>query len=164
MRFVPRRRLEDAKLEMTPMIDVTFLLLIFFMCTLKFKTLEGALSAYLPDDAGPASVQAEPVERIDVVVEVVEPGTRVAPNGGPWTPGMARYRYGADRVLRYRVGPSACSDLDEVRAALTRVAALDPAPRIVLEPRDGVVHAEAVVMLEALTAAGFDEVTIHGAD
>jgi len=30
---------EEHELEMTPMIDVTFLLLIFFMCTLKFKTL-----------------------------------------------------------------------------------------------------------------------------
>ncbi|MEL6716433.1 MAG: biopolymer transporter ExbD, partial [Planctomycetota bacterium] len=39
---------EKHELEMTPMIDVTFLLLIFFMCTLKFKVLEGKLGAYLP--------------------------------------------------------------------------------------------------------------------
>ncbi|MDF1837417.1 MAG: biopolymer transporter ExbD, partial [Planctomycetota bacterium] len=39
-------------MDMTPMIDVTFLLLIFFMCTLKFKVLEGKLTAYLPKDVG----------------------------------------------------------------------------------------------------------------
>ena len=37
---------EKCELQMTPMIDVTFLLLIFFMCTLKFKVLEGKLGAY----------------------------------------------------------------------------------------------------------------------
>ena len=43
---------EKCELEMTPMIDVTFLLLIFFMCTLKFKVLEGKLGPYLPKDVG----------------------------------------------------------------------------------------------------------------
>ena len=41
-------------MEFTPMIDVVFLLLIFFMCTLKFKTLENKLTTYLPTDKGPA--------------------------------------------------------------------------------------------------------------
>ena len=36
---------DKCEMEMTPMIDVTFLLLIFFLCTLKFKLLEGKLQA-----------------------------------------------------------------------------------------------------------------------
>ncbi len=49
------------------MIDVTFLLLIFFMCTLNFRTLEGHLSAYLPKDAGvndglPAEPPTPPID------------------------------------------------------------------------------------------------------
>ena len=43
---------EEVKMELTPMIDVTFLILIVFMCTLKFKTLEGKLVSYLPTDQG----------------------------------------------------------------------------------------------------------------
>lgn len=43
---------EEVKLSLTPMIDVTFLLLIFFMCNIKFKMLEGKLAAYLPKDKG----------------------------------------------------------------------------------------------------------------
>ena len=37
----------------TSMIDVVFLLLIFFMCASKFRTLEQRLDAYLPKDKGP---------------------------------------------------------------------------------------------------------------
>ena len=43
---------EEVKMDMTPMIDVTFLLLVFFMCSLDFKSLEGKLSAYLPKKIG----------------------------------------------------------------------------------------------------------------
>jgi biopolymer transport protein ExbD len=43
---------EAEKANMTPMIDVCFQLLIFFMVTSKFKTLEGKLAAYLPKDKG----------------------------------------------------------------------------------------------------------------
>jgi len=50
---------EEVKLELTPMIDVTFLILIFFMCTLKFKTLEGKLVSYLPTDRGLSAAAAE---------------------------------------------------------------------------------------------------------
>lgn len=41
-----------SPLDMTSMIDVVFLLLIFFMCATKFKIPEGALRAFLPQDRG----------------------------------------------------------------------------------------------------------------
>ena len=54
-------------MEMTPMIDVTFLLLIFFLCTIKFKTLEGKLSAYLPEGRGREhQPRAEPKEKVEI--------------------------------------------------------------------------------------------------
>lgn len=46
------RTAEETGLHMTPMIDVTFLLLIFFMCSIKFKRLDGKLSTYLPKEVG----------------------------------------------------------------------------------------------------------------
>ena len=51
-RIINKMAAEKADMDMTPMIDVTFLLLIFFMCTLHFKTLEGMLQSYLPKDQG----------------------------------------------------------------------------------------------------------------
>ena len=43
---------DEIKQDMTPMIYVVFQLMIFFMSTIKFKTMEGKLSAYLPKDVG----------------------------------------------------------------------------------------------------------------
>ena len=50
----------ETEMNITPMIDVVFQLLIFFMIAAKFKTLEGKLLAYLPKNAGkPPSAQIE---------------------------------------------------------------------------------------------------------
>lgn len=42
----------DVKMNMTPMIDVIFQLIIFFMCSIHFKALEGKLQTYLPKEKG----------------------------------------------------------------------------------------------------------------
>ena len=57
---------DECQLEMTSMIDVVFLLLIFFLCTLKFKTLEGKLAAYLPKDVGVNTSEAEEIEKVEI--------------------------------------------------------------------------------------------------
>jgi len=68
---------EEVEMQMTPMIDVTFLLLIFFMCSIKFKLLDGKLAAYLPRDVG---VNATPLqmelEKIDINLYLKE-GSRL---------------------------------------------------------------------------------------
>jgi biopolymer transport protein ExbD len=62
---------EETKMDMTPMIDVTFQLLIFFMCTLHFSTAEGILSSNLPKDEGihNVSVSKPPSDPITVTVQ-----------------------------------------------------------------------------------------------
>jgi len=69
---------EEVELQMTPMIDVTFLLLIFFMCSIKFKMLDGKLAAYLPRNVG---VNATPVdqmlEKIDIEISVLTPSSPI---------------------------------------------------------------------------------------
>ena len=50
---------EEAKTDMTPMIDVVFLLLIFFMC-MKFKSFENRLDADLPETEGLSSSNTPP--------------------------------------------------------------------------------------------------------
>lgn len=63
-----RKRHAPMTLNLAPMIDVTFLLLIFFSVTTTFKRAEGYLSARLPKDAGKPSV-ALPVSPIVVRVQ-----------------------------------------------------------------------------------------------
>ncbi len=60
------KEFEATEADMTPMIDVTFQLIIFFICTIKFKTLEGKLETQLPKDVG---VNSSPV---DILLEKVE--------------------------------------------------------------------------------------------
>ena len=78
---------EEAKLSLTPMIDISFLILIFFMC-LPFKTLEGKLAAFLPTDKGIAPTEEEPPQVIQIKVhilarkEVLIPNWGVAKHGG----------------------------------------------------------------------------------
>ncbi len=54
----------------TSMIDVVFLLLIFFMCASKFRVLERRLDAFLPKDKGPSSVQTQVRQLDEIVVHV----------------------------------------------------------------------------------------------
>ncbi|MHC5209383.1 MAG: ExbD/TolR family protein [Planctomycetota bacterium] len=62
-----KSKIEEVDADMTPMIDVTFQLIIFFICTIKFKTLEGKLETQLPKDVG---VNSAPVDALLDKVEI----------------------------------------------------------------------------------------------
>jgi biopolymer transport protein ExbD len=69
---IARRRRPEVQAEplnMTPMIDVVFQLLIFFMLTMQFKEVEGKLLSQLPKQYGPADSIAVPiVDEVRIVV------------------------------------------------------------------------------------------------
>ncbi|HUU83054.1 MAG TPA: biopolymer transporter ExbD [Phycisphaerae bacterium] len=64
------RPLSRITLNLAPMIDVTFLLLIFFLVTTTFKRPEGIFAAQLPKDAGIPSA-ALPISPI--IVRISQP-------------------------------------------------------------------------------------------
>ncbi len=70
---------QEIQIDMTPMIDVTFQLLIFFMCTLNFKTMEGILPAYLPKEVGLSAgvAQASPLEPVRIKLLKTTQGVEV---------------------------------------------------------------------------------------
>ena len=73
-----KRVIEESELDMTPMIDIVFQLLIFFLLSAKFIALEGQLSSYLPKDRGlaPSFAKIEPDEVIfflDWVPDAADP-------------------------------------------------------------------------------------------
>ena len=61
----------NSQLNMTPMIDVIFQLLIFFMVGAKFKSVEGQIQAYLPKDQGQSAASPQNVELQDVRVKLL---------------------------------------------------------------------------------------------
>ena len=81
MPIIRRGEDEELELQMTPMIDVVFLLLIFFMCTTKFQ-LENELDLNLPperqDDVASLSVpiKIEITAKGDILFDGVKTGQR----------------------------------------------------------------------------------------
>jgi biopolymer transport protein ExbD len=75
-------------INVVPMVDVIFCLCVFFMCSMKFKQLEGKFEAWLPKDAGTAQTIQLPKEiRIAIywdaqhAVARLQMGTRLVEDG-----------------------------------------------------------------------------------
>ena len=68
--FGSGKKIEEDELDMTPMVDVTFLLLIFFMVTASFTLRKSFEQAHSQVD-DPSEQVAEPPEEEDDFVEVI---------------------------------------------------------------------------------------------
>lgn len=49
-------------INVVPMVDIIFCLCVFFMCSFKFKQLEGRFDAWLPKDMGNGPMTTDPQE------------------------------------------------------------------------------------------------------
>ena len=112
-----RRPTEDATINLTPMIDVVFLLVIFFMVGSKFSEAESRIKVSVPSVGQLQSISRVPDER---VVEVTPDGT-VALDGSPVTlPELAgelrmqRENYPALKVVVRGDGSSSFQQIAEV--------------------------------------------------
>lgn len=156
---------EEHKLPMTPMIDVTFLLLIFFMCTLKFRILEGKLAAYLPKDVGVNIDDAEPIEKVEIVLRVRNEGTKLNPRGdGPWDGDPSRrFNFADDRLIEFSVGPRQTTSLRDLEERLREIYEAQPDRSATIDPKPGTVYGDVVGALDAAINAGFTSITFIGA-
>jgi hypothetical protein len=158
-----RKAEEPIKADMTPMIDVTFQLLIFFMLTIEFKTLEGKLAAYLPKDVGVNTSEAEPKEKIEIKIKVITEGSKLDPlRGGAWT-GVGAFKYGPDRVISFSVGPRTTRSLDELKRRLTELYRADPEQPATIDPYPGTVYEDVVGILDVAILIGYTDITFIGA-
>ncbi|MCB9879706.1 MAG: biopolymer transporter ExbD [Planctomycetes bacterium] len=167
---------DDVKSDMTPMIDVVFLMIVFFVC-IEFKTLESRLDAWLPSDRGSRDVVVQPVEQLAVRVHVLAPGTRRYLGGDgaidEHTGRAPRFVLEGHRV-RYEVGPTMCDDLAACRRELEHVAG-DPASQVpdrdtggrklmacVVEGMPGSCYDDIAHAADACRAAGFEDLQFGG--
>ena len=131
MKF-PRRTLEDPSINLTPLIDVVFLLLIFFMVTTTF-TRESRLTVDLPEaNAQPAPDTTEPVEIV------------VSQSG--------RYTVN-DRVLPDNQGSTL------VRELLAATAGERNVPVLLVADAEAT-HQSVVTAMDAIGQAGFSRLSI----
>jgi biopolymer transport protein ExbD len=161
-----KREFEEVKMEMTPMIDVTFLLLIFFIVTLKFKTLEGRLDAALPKDRGTSTSTAEEVEKVDIVIKVSNPGRLVPdPKTATTSSPEGRLLHYVDRKVRFEVGAQQFTNADALSKYLDQFARTqemkDETP-VSIDPRKGVVYGDVVTVLDVVIQKGFTQIAFGG--
>ncbi len=166
-----KKKFKEVKTDMTPMIDVTFLLLIFFIVTLKFKILEGRLDAALPKDRGTSTSEAEEIDKIDILIKVTEPGELIDEKG---TKGLLLYEGREIKVQigeqKFRYNPFAITNPEDPIPELTTFLqtlldspeySIDETP-VSLDARKGVVYGDIVVLLDVVIREKFQKVSFAG--
>jgi biopolymer transport protein ExbD len=143
-----KQKLEEAPMELTPMIDVTFLLLIFFLVTLKFKVLEGKLPTFLPKDVG---VNASPVQDLLEKLEVylVPGGTTQTRDGGTLNMQVSLQGVKVPSLLTFH---------DRLAAMRAR----DPELKVTLYPQKGINYEQVVKVVDECVRAQLTDITFAG--
>lgn len=131
MKF-PRRTLDDPAINLTPLIDVVFLLLIFFMVTTTF-TRDTRLTVNLPE------ADAQQAEAVPDQIEVL-----------------------VSQAGRYSVNERVLNDTEAaaLSRALLEVAAGDRSRTILLIADAEATHQAVVTAMDAIGQAGFNRLSI----
>jgi biopolymer transport protein ExbD len=134
---IHHRRLE---IELTPMIDVVFLLLVFFVWSARFTPIENLIFSDVLATSGSASAAAvdpPPVEDFDrVVIRLI-----ADPGGVVWV-----------------VNEQPRESLAAVRDLLGVLATLQPTAPVVVDPDPAAPLGEVIAAYDAARGAGFSKV------
>ena len=160
MRRFIRRNPDDLskpdELPMTPMIDIIFQLLIFFMCSMQFKELEGKLTSWLPKD-GIASKwdQTQPPPEIRIVMswDAAAAVTRLSVERNPV--GEARFDRARGRDLG---GEGLWRTLGDRVERLWTVEGGRPDARVVIDATREVPWAHVIRTMDACKARKIDRI------
>jgi biopolymer transport protein ExbD len=118
VRNIQRRAGEGVELQMTPMIDIVFQLLVFFIMTFKIALPEGDFSIKMPRVAAPTTTQMPEPDVLQLPTVTVRMTAK--PNGD-----LAELRFG-DRILEEDGDPS----FRLLRQAVKNRVGPDPGPSV----------------------------------
>ncbi|HEX5138008.1 MAG TPA: biopolymer transporter ExbD, partial [Planctomycetota bacterium] len=158
------------EMNMTPMIDVSFLLIIFFIC-LPMKMLEGKIQAFLPTDKGINPTPTEPPLEIKVSVHIVARGEQPTMYPPPAPAGRAdgipRSTQNVPTIFRYKIGNDETANIREVFDYIKKAYAAvkdTPNAKITGEIKAGhkVPHKYVVAVLNKFAEAGLEKVDFYG--
>lgn len=125
--------------NLTPMIDVSFLLLIFFLVTATFERAEGLLTSKLPQEAEGAPAVALPLTPIVVRLE------RTGPDDNDF----------AIRMERFDGVPQTFSELAGFLGAIQQQPGFDQQTPVVIMAQDDVAWDHVVACWNAAVRAGY---------
>lgn len=125
---------------MTPMIDVVFQLIIFFVWTAGFQMVEHVLPSHLTETAGSAAAATRepppPPDFDPVVVRIVWLGNRSG----------------------WMVGGQALRQFPQVRERLTALAAIKRDLPVIIDPEANVPLGDVIDIYDAARLAGFEKI------
>lgn len=124
-----REKAEVEEMDLTPMVDVTFLLLIFFMITASF-TLQKSMDVPAPDPDDGASTQPSNEEMQQESIEV-----------------------NIDQTNTIRVGEQVVETFDEIVAALEQKMGEEGKTALLLEAEPESTHGKSIMVFDAAQAA-----------
>jgi biopolymer transport protein ExbD len=153
---------EKQELNLTPMIDISFLMIIFFMC-LPFKTLEGKLQAFLPTDKGINPTPEEPPIEIKVSVHIVARKELA----GTYGPPRDVQQVTVPTEFKYKIGDTETGklgDVSEYIKSAKRAAASTENAKVLGEIKAGhkVPHKYVIAVLNKFAEAGMEKVDFYG--
>jgi len=153
---------EEGKLELTPMIDMAFLIIIFFMC-LPFKTLDGKLQAFLPTDKGIQPIEQDPASEFMVSVHIMAREEKPKVFGPP----EFKQNVTMPSSVRYKFGDRETKDLKKVQGWIKeafKAAEGTENSKVKGEIKAGhkVPHKFVVAVLNKFAEAGLDKVDFYG--
>ena len=129
---------ERGDSTMTPLIDVVFLLLIFFVCTASFQAAEEVLPTSLSISGATAPQSAvEPDPNLDRVIVKIR---------------------GDGSDIRWIVNDEPYRGLDEVRGVLAAVAQIDPTLPVILDVGPAIALGNVIDVYDICRLAGFEKI------
>ena len=138
----------EAELDMTPMVDVTFLLLIFFMVTAAF-TMQKSFQLPTPDENAPSSEYRESEEEDGVItVRIDEYNT---------------FHVSAPNWDEEQEAPSEQELLRKLREAKQGDGGIPP-NTLIVEAHGEATHEKVVMAMDAGTEIGMEEVKLRTVD
>jgi len=138
-----------ATFNMTPMIDVVFQLIVVFLCSMKFRTLDQKIEAFLPKDVG---LSAAPAKSTEVETKV---SVKLRRKPGESTTSII--------VLDSRIGSSSQEGVwGSLQSRLKDFLAKDPKVKGEIDADPDVPHGEVVHTLDTFMASGLTNVVFRG--
>ncbi len=139
MRIPASRNTHSTDVAMTPMIDVVFLLLIFFICTASFEIPEQILPSHLTGGSTTSALPPPPVEQ---PLEQILVRSRLQPGG----------------AVRWEINHRVCESFAELRRILAAIAAVDVEVPVILDVAGEIPLGDVIDVYDLCRLVGFDRV------
>jgi biopolymer transport protein ExbD len=132
----PNRKTKSPELRMTPMIDVIFLLLVFFVCTASFVPPEGMLPTNLSQSGSTVEIILPKPEQLDIV----------------------RILLTFDQTPHWKVEGNLCRSLQEVRQILNKLCELRQDIPVIIDSEETVPMEHVIDVYDSCRAAGLSKI------